>query len=968
MDPRPPVLGHAMGVTARGTTLPVDAEGACPGSPCRQDQAAPTEPPAGSPPKKTRGPEDEEEEAPHGALPAQPEDKKEEEEVTPQEEQPDELHGAAAPVLGHPEEAPSAVAPPRPKGPRGRKPRKGAPGRRGGRPKSSGGAATSPGPSLNGPSLPAKVPKKRGRKSKAELLLLKLAQGLEAPEPLPPEEEKMKGLDATEDGLETTPGGRPKRRAAKVALLYLQELAEELSSVCQAPPCSEASEDAPKPEEPGRKPRGRKPRRDTSEEDADFVPPEEGLLQEEEEEEDEEYQEEEEEEDEEDVLLSEASESELEPGVQRAVTVAPAPRPKTHCRGFAPNGLHNSIMIPVWKSLSVTHQFRERFHSPWEFPEWVPSARKWACLSESEAEEYLPRETKSPLFSIRREGLQEDSSVLYRVNRFSALPPHPERLDMTFFVGGPVWALEWCPTPEGALASQHLALYCHPGMEDQHHLSGTHLGPALLQLWEVGALQQDAGSATKPGLAFAIATDHGCIWDLKFCPSGAWEPPSVRRKAPQMSRLGLLAAAFSDGQVLLYSLPHPEALRAQQTAQVTGSGGLSPRHAIYKVQCVASLQVSSIQAEGSSAECGQCFSLAWLPSRPHLHLAASFYDGTVALWDLATTSLLLRIRQADGSLRLFPFHSFLAHDQAVRSIQWCKADSNFLVTAGNDRKIKFWDLRRLHEPVNSIKRFLSTEIAWLLSSCGVTVAQDNCYAPYGLCGIHYLDAGFLGFRAYFVAPRKGTVWSISGSDWLNTVVAGDVTGELGVAMMPDLSLDPHNVKRPSERRFPVYKADLLPRSCPLPSREGPGSGPAGAGERPRAPEGRSYSQAVAQSYLLFQDTDLRSFKSFRRKTRKHQHHGFPEAKEGIILGRLQLEAVHKVCFSPNLSCHSWVASGGHSGLVRLHCLRALVSPPSHKLQKECQAQFGAMTQADGERGTCLDSPLAPATVSSVAVS
>lgn len=29
---------------------------------------------------------------------------------------------------------------------------------------------------------------------------------------------------------------------------------------------------------------------------------------------------------------------------------------------------------------------------------------------------------------------------------------------------------------------------------------------------------------------------------------------------------------------------------------------------------------------------------------------------------------------------------------------------------------------------------------------------------YGLCGIHYIDAGYLGFKAYFTAPRKGTVW------------------------------------------------------------------------------------------------------------------------------------------------------------------------------------------------------------------
>ncbi|KFW86780.1 General transcription factor 3C polypeptide 2, partial [Manacus vitellinus] len=175
--------------------------------------------------------------------------------------------------------------------------------------------------------------------------------------------------------------------------------------------------------------------------------------------------------------------------------------------------------------------------------------------------------------------------------------------------------------------------------------------------------------------------------------------------------------------------------------------------------------------------------------------------GTVAIWNLLTKSLLQCVHQPDASLKLYPFQCFLAHDHAVRSIEWCKADNNFLVTAGSDRKIKFWDLRRLYEPINSIKRFLSTEVAWLLPYNGITVAQDNCYASYGLCGIHYIDAGYLGFKAYFVAPRKGTVWSISGSDWLNTVAAGDITGELVAAVLPDLAINPLNVKRSLDRRF-----------------------------------------------------------------------------------------------------------------------------------------------------------------------
>lgn len=140
-------------------------------------------------------------------------------------------------------------------------------------------------------------------------------------------------------------------------------------------------------------------------------------------------------------------------------------------------------------------------------------------------------------------------------------------------------------------------------------------------------------------------------------------------------------------------------------------------------------------------------------------------SGMVVFWNLPTNSPLQRIRLSDGSLKLYPFQCFLAHDQAVRTLQWCKANryrrvvevggedwdrlilpglfrfdplsllpsfhSHFLVSAGSDRKIKFWDLRRPYEPINSIKRFLSTELAWLLPYNGVTVAQDNCYASYG---------------------------------------------------------------------------------------------------------------------------------------------------------------------------------------------------------------------------------------------
>ncbi|CAM4643666.1 unnamed protein product [Lepidochelys kempii] len=757
-------------------------------------------------------------------------------------------------VSAHPE-GEVAAAMPRRKPVRSRKSKRKRPARKCPAWAEAEGGGEAAGTSENGPTSPMKVPKKRGRKSKAELLLLKLSQGLDCQTPEPICVQKVLGSNEASDGLEATPSERPKRRAAKVALLYLQELAEELTSVYQPLAPNEGPQE-PESDSSRKKRRSRRRKEeeaaddDDLSQDVDFVPSKEVLLEAAEEEE------------ESDVLLSEVSESEPEAVRGHTLRMQSAGKSKPQCRGLAPNGFHNSIMAPVWKCPSITHSLRDQHYSPWEFPDWLPSTRKWTFLSESECAQYLPGEMKSPLFSIQREGIEEDG-VLYRINRFNSLQPHEERLDVSFFVGGPVWAMEWCPCPEGSAAPQYVALYCNKGMDERHSLAELHTGPALLQLWALGILQPEAGSATKARLAYAITADHG---------------------------------------------------------------GPFPKHTICKVQCIATLQVGSIQA-GNSSECGQCFSLSWMPSKPHQHLAAGFYDGTVAIWNLPTKSLLQRVRQPDGSLKIYPFRCFLAHDHAVRSIEWCKVNSNFLVTAGNDRKIKFWDLRRLYEPINSIKRFLTTEITWLLPYNGVTVAQDNCYASYGLCGIHYIDAGYLGFKAYFVAPRKGTVWSISSSDWLNAVAAGDITGELLAAVLPDLAMNPLNIKRPSERRFPIYKADLVPCSS-------------AGGEEPR-PKTRTYSEMTKDHCLRFQDTDLRSFQNFfsREPTRRMHEQ---EVKAELSLDRMQLESIHKVRFSPNLDSHGWLVSGGQSGIVRAHCLVGLTSPVGHKLLQECRAQFSAM--------------------------
>ncbi|KAG2468539.1 UCKL1 protein, partial [Polypterus senegalus] len=582
---------------------------------------------------------------------------------------------------------------------------------------------TPPGPTENQPEQsiengeiqmpPAKVYKKRGRKSKAELLALQLEQGL----PVTPEPAKTL-LEDHNSANDVAPIERPKRRAAKAALQYLRTLAEELGVDSQptgvVPEVSKSiiSTSNIESETPLKRKRAiKKHREDDVTDDADFVLPDAVSNSEKEEEDtDEEY----------DFQDSDSGPEERCNKLKGSIT-------KPKLKGTAANGLPNNVMGPVWNCFNMT--------------------------KELEAVKYLPKEKLSPPFMVKREGLDDDTSI-HRINRFQSVSPHHERWDFAFFVGGPVWSMEWCPTPDGSSASQFVAIYCNNGMDDRHKHCALHSEPALLQIWKLGNLCHDSCPSSKAIFSYGIALDYGCIWDMKWCPSGAWETFETYRKVP---RLGLLAAAFSNGQIAVFSLPYPESL------------------ANYK---------------------------------------KSHYKGTVALWSLTTKSALLKIRTSGGSITIFPYHSFLAHDHAVRFLTWCKASSDFIITASEDRKLKFWDLRRTYEPAVAVKRNLSTEVSWLLHWCGISVAQENCFAAYGLSGIHYVDAGYLGFKPYFVAPRRGTVWPVYKADLI----------EYGRS-----DKDPLNVE--AETNSETNSA--VPLCQP-----------------------QLYSEAIEKYYVLFDDTDM----------------------------------------------------------------------------------------------------------------
>ncbi|XP_033505045.1 general transcription factor 3C polypeptide 2 [Epinephelus lanceolatus] len=798
---------------------------------------------------------------------------------------------------------------------------------------------------------------------------------VQEPAPEPPREEAQGEPTEPE---ETTPSGRRRRGAAKAALKYLQSLAKEVFAHPGDEPGSQAranSDVTPTDQDSvterkslkgskGRK--GKKRKRSYSDSDAaedeDFVPDVE---------EDEEVEEMEDEEEAED------SDSDLGTGRRSPPTFYfnknhTGPNVKT------PNGLTTNIMKVVWDATDTTKKFREEHHSSWVFPEWVPCTNDWHLVPQSDVEKYLPQELQSAAFKVSREGLSKEQTPLQRLSRFTAVPSHPDRWDMMLYTGGPVWAMEWCPTPDGAPASQYLALACHRGMDDQHYVNKTYSGPGLVQLWNLGTLEYNCRPDSQPALAYGLAQDKGFIWHVKWCPAGGWELPSCGRKAPFLPRLGLLAVAASSGVVTIYSLPHPDALHSNK--MTANSGTASEQLPIYQAEGVLTLKLGALKALRHERS-GQVLSMDWLPEKPHNIMAIGFYDGVVGLWDLCTKSALLRVRESSMSLSLLPYRCLLAHDHAVRALAFCPASRYLLVTAGEDRYIKTWDLRRLYNPITVQKRYLTNEIYWPLNAPGLLLAQENAYAAYGSQGVHYFDHYM---RAIFAIPRTASLWSISYTDWMNSVVTADSLGEVILSLLPQICSSPQYIKRTLERRFPVYLTSLVlhdtteeqnqemggveEEGCDVEEQEGGEAEGADAGSeggneddnengsnggrdrKNQCPPLRfhTYKEAVKKYLLQHMDSDMRTFAGGEKQTLWKRMKD-TEVKRKLNLDEKPLGALHKVRFNPNMCCHNWIATGGQTGLVRLICLRSMISPHAKKMIRENQAQFNALfSQKDQE--------------------
>ena len=256
--------------------------------------------------------------------------------------------------------------------------------------------------------------------------------------------------------------------------------------------------------------------------------------------------------------------------------------------------------------------------------------------------------------------------------------------DAACFVGGAVWALDWCPRAPGA-RDDYLALGTHAAGAGAQTLGRAASGPAALQLWRVphpsSATASEKGGATSALPALSLLLTHGsaCAWDVKWRPAAAASATSAS--------LGLLAAALGDGDVVVAAVPRPAA-GAKATAAALrpawrGRGGPA---------CARSG--------------GLPWTLDWHPSAPHARLLAGTTDGRVLLFDL-TGCVDEAAGRPDAALPQPPLLQLLpaaGPPLAVRSVCWAPAALSpacaaLLLSAGDDGSLTVWDARSPAAPL-----------------------------------------------------------------------------------------------------------------------------------------------------------------------------------------------------------------------------------------------------------------------------
>lgn len=508
----------------------------------------------------------------------------------------------------------------------------------------------------------------------------------------------------------------------------------------------------------------------------------------------------------------------------------------------------------------------------------------------------------------------------------SATPPE----DYLLHAGGPIWALDWCPstapsscstthdegpsTSKGAQKNQSagrgtsafLAVGCHPKNEPLHKLGIATSGPNSIQIWELDSIAKSkkaSAAATKPRMAVAIGHNGGLTWHCKWCPTEETTAMSTNNTsvAKFLPRLGLLAAALGDGTVQVWSIPQAHTL--------------PPRSSMYVATPAPVAFLSSRHLNGSMPN-----RVDWLPDRPHDLLLIGCWDGTVAIAKLDSTSsecvgtdvAMIEAAASPGSIinttratRPVGLHllcHFPAETQPLRAVKWLPAGAGsssidyanrfMFLTVGHEATIRVWDSRDQFSPLfyHQLTTASVLDAAFTTDPLGIMMAVEDAT----LRGL-LLDSDVVNEQLTPGSkPPVMFVWRSKNTGAILTVATHPkgkhvaYAGEDGVVGLGRVVMSWHSRKRTDHVPLSAMKAE---------------GGPAGV------------LRVVTQQELEQDDNGgVYSKQNVRDRAEALRLGG------GVIPDAAQI--VHKVAWGPvGSDGAAWLAVGGASGILRCQIVK-----------------------------------------------
>ncbi|CAH1645031.1 unnamed protein product [Spodoptera littoralis] len=220
---------------------------------------------------------------------------------------------------------------------------------------------------------------------------------------------------------------------------------------------------------------------------------------------------------------------------------------------------------------------------------------------------------------------------------------------LVMFVGASIQAISWAPpNPDTEVAcgqSQFLAVAVHRGPDAPRHAwDTTPVEPGLVQIW-------DCGNLISSTLRFALGITHdfGTFWAIDWCPSGVRDMLEVLPNTNNMQRLGLLAAACSNGTAYIFAVPYPSTVTEKELP-------------FYKLKPVVELRLTN-----GNRKVYQATAIKWSIQKGHSQVIVGYADGTTAYYDLNSDSPLLRIIENDVTI-FYPYHDERAQNSPIEDV------------------------------------------------------------------------------------------------------------------------------------------------------------------------------------------------------------------------------------------------------------------------------------------------------------